>query len=238
MGDYTRMITTPKAHTVLWMLGLIVGSTACSEPEPPLVPWPSSIEFHGGEMALTPASAIVVQHSELDALASVLAEEISLAFGLDMGIRSETHPGDIVLQLDSQMLAEEYSVTSDSMVVVTGGNYIGVALGTTTLLQALAPTATGAAVPHMRIYDSPQSSYRGLLVDVARQWHSIETLKQIVVMCRLYKIRYLQLHLTDNQSFTFPSESFPSLATPGRSFSGGTTVSRGVRRNARRKPGP
>ena len=30
-------------------------------------------------------------------------------------------------------------------------------------------------------------------------------------MCRLYKINYLQLHLTDNESFVFPTQAFPAL---------------------------
>ncbi len=38
-------------------------------------------------------------------------------------------------------------------------------------------------------------------------------------MCRLYKIRYLHLHLSDDQSFTFPSTAYPQMATKGRSYS-------------------
>ncbi|MEI7901841.1 MAG: family 20 glycosylhydrolase, partial [bacterium] len=37
--------------------------------------------------------------------------------------------------------------------------------------------------------------------------------KQLVRLCRLYKIRYLQLHLTDDQGFKFPSTAFPLLTT-------------------------
>jgi hexosaminidase len=44
---------------------------------------------------------------------------------------------------------------------------------------------------------------------VARQYHSIDSLKQIVGLCRLYKIRYLQFHLTDDQGFMFPTKAFP-----------------------------
>ncbi len=40
-------------------------------------------------------------------------------------------------------------------------------------------------------------------------------LRQVIDLCRWYKIRFLQLHLTDDQSFTFPSTAYPKLATPG-----------------------
>jgi hexosaminidase len=65
----------------------------------------------------------------------------------------------------------------------------------------------------MSVTDEPAVEYRGLLIDVARQYHSITSLKQAVQLCRLYKIRYLQLHLTDDQSFMFPSRTYPQLAT-------------------------
>ena len=50
-------------------------------------------------------------------------------------------------------------------------------------------------------------------MNVARQQHSILSLKEIVELCRLYKVRYLQLHLTDDQAFMFPSRAYPLLNT-------------------------
>ena len=71
---------------------------------------------------------------------------------------------------------------------------------------------TAAALPRMILDDSPDKSYRGLMIDVARQYHSIDSLKQIVGLCRLYKIRYLHLHLSDDQGFMFPTKAFPKVA--------------------------
>ena len=65
----------------------------------------------------------------------------------------------------------------------------------------------------MSIDDAPHSDYRGLMINVARKQHSIATLKQMVELCRLYKVRYLQLHLTDDQAFMFPSRAYPKLNT-------------------------
>ena len=55
------------------------------------------------------------------------------------------------------------------------------------------------------------------MIDCARQLHSVGTLKQVIQLCRLYKIRYLQLHLTDDQGFMFPSTAFPLLTTQNQS---------------------
>ena len=61
------------------------------------------------------------------------------------------------------------------------------------------------------------------LLDVARQDHSIEDIKKVVQLCRLYKARYLQLHLTDDQGWTFPSTKYPKLGTKNVAAHGGKT---------------
>ena len=94
---------------------------------------------------------------------------------------------------------------------VAAGNYAAVALGTATLLQSLAVRGGEVGLPRMSLQDEPPAEFRGLMIDVARKYHSIESLKDLVELCRLYKVRYLQLHLTDDQAFTFPSRAYPKL---------------------------
>ena len=40
-------------------------------------------------------------------------------------------------------------------------------------------------------------------------------------LCRLYKARYLQLHLTDDQGWTFPSTKYPQLGSKNYAAHGG-----------------
>jgi hypothetical protein len=59
------------------------------------------------------------------------------------------------------------------------------------------------------------------MVDVARQNHPVEWLRKMVDVCRFYKVRYLQLHLTDDQGWTFPSTKYPQLGTKNYGAHGG-----------------
>ncbi|MCY2930248.1 MAG: family 20 glycosylhydrolase, partial [Planctomycetota bacterium] len=102
--------------------------------------------------------------------------------------------------------------------VVSAGAYAGAAAGTATLLQLLDARANPPALPRVTLADQPFTRYRCLMIDVARKYHSVDTLKKAVVLCRFYKINYLQLHLSDDQAFTFPSKAFPGLATPGHCY--------------------
>lgn len=83
-------------------------------------------------------------------------------------------------------------------------------------MQALVIDHAERHLPCLHLADAPRYGYRGLMVDVARFPHTLPTLQKLVEPRRYYKIRYLQLHLSDIEAFAFPSTAFPGLATPGR----------------------
>ena len=87
-----------------------------------------------------------------------------------------------------------------------------------TLLQLAAADGSGR-IPAVRIEDAPDSSYRGLLVDLARIWHPLELVLRYVDLCAFYKISTLHLHFTDSESYTLPSDVFPLLPSEGRHYS-------------------
>jgi len=118
------------------------------------------------------------------------------------------------LGLSSTLVKEGYSIKLDKRAIqITGGSPQAVSWASATLCQM-----RQSGLREGQIEDQPAKPFRGLLLDVARQWHSVATIKDVIQLCSLYKINYLQLHLTDDQSFTFPSTAYPELATNGRSY--------------------
>jgi len=205
------MTLAPCLATVV--LAAVTAQAPASE-EPPLVPWPQTLTPGNGTFVLRPQSRIVAADPSLESLAKVLAEEIALATGLQLATAAgKPAEGDIGLALDPALKGEAYKLAVADKALVEGGNCGAVACGTVTLLQALTARDGAIAAPCLTITDEPKTNFRGLLVDVARRFHSIEDLKQMAELCRFYKIRYMQLHLTDDQAFTFPSKAFPQLTT-------------------------
>ena len=179
-----------------------------------VVPLPVSMEGRAGAMNLTRETRIVAASQDLEPLAKVLAEEIRLLCGLVLQpARGAGRDGDIVLAIDPKLAEEAYTLDIGKQAGVRGGRYAAVAMGTATLLQLLTAAEGSAALPGVHIEDKPAFGYRGLMVDVARKPHSIEMLEQLVQLCRLYKVRYLHMHLTDGEAWTFPSAAFPKLGT-------------------------
>jgi len=185
-----------------------------------LVPWPQSIQPEGGLFALQEDARIVAESPALRRLANVLAEEIRATCSVELKVAANAaRPGDIVLRLSDNLKDEAYAVRIGDTASVEGGDYDAAALGTVTLLQLLGHDNASVTLPRLTIEDKPHSNYRGLLIDVARKYHSIDTLRQCVQLCRMYKIKYLQLHLTDDPAFTFPSTAYPQLTS--KNYHGG-----------------
>jgi len=180
-----------------------------------IVPWPKSLQTTGGSLKLTGASRIVAADAKLAPLARILCDEIYMSTAVRLKVDTAAGgPGDIVLQLDPQLKGEQYSVSVSDNAVVSGGNYRAAAWGTVTLLQVIEAAGSGELrAAQMTVKDEPVASYRGVMIDLARQWHSARSLELLIEMSRLYKINYMHLHLNDKESFTLPLKSFPKLYT-------------------------
>lgn len=184
-----------------------------------VLPLPRVRILSGGTLALPSTLACEIGDSTLRPLIVVLDGEYRMLAGGRV-VEAAVGPGTRCrLSLDSSLAAEEYRLTTDSAVRLSGGSYGAVAMGSVTLLQMLARrTGGGATVPRATIADRPSSPFRALLVDVGRQWHDVAVLEQLVELARWYKISYLQLHLTDHDLFSFPTAAYPELPTPGKHY--------------------
>jgi len=181
-----------------------------------LIPWPKTLHVGKGTLALRPDRRIVAAGPSLLPLARILSDEIYMATGLRLSVaEGAPAPGDIGLALDQTLTGEAYTLTIDRNARVHGADYNAVAMGTATLLQAIVVRNRAASLPAIRVADHPGSVYCGTMLDVARQRHPIGALRPVVEMCRLYKIRYLHLHLTDDQLFMFPSTAYPKIGAHG-----------------------
>ena len=108
----------------------------------------------------------------------------------------------------------------DKNVFVTGGSYNAISMAKSSLIQMVKLKGSETIIlPKSKIFDMPDSSYRGLMIDLSRMWHSLESIRNVIDLASFYKIKYLQLHLSDDQAFVFPTDSFPNLPTPDRPYS-------------------
>ncbi len=130
-------------------------------------------------------------------------------------VRLSEGEGGIKLIYDESLSKDEYIIEG---VTVRASDSEGARYGLSTMLQLMEKTEEGFTLRNTEIREKPDKDFRAFMTDLARQWHDFDVLISYVDLCYLNKIKYLQLHFTDNQSWTLPLECFPDAATKGRCY--------------------
>jgi hexosaminidase len=123
--------------------------------------------------------------------------------------------------LESSLGNIQYRVQIADEITLTGGSAQALHWAAITILQLLpnrSESGDHMYLPCCEIADESGFPYIGLMIDLARKWHPVPVLRQLILLCRWYKIPFLHLHFTDNQSYTLPSQIFPKLPTHKRSY--------------------
>lgn len=127
--------------------------------------------------------------------------------------------GGITFVSDTTLPAEGYTVTvTENGVTVKAADPEGAQHAAVTLIQLMEKKGEGLTLPAGELEDEPRCTWRAVMVDLARDWHELHVLYEYVDMCCFYKLRYLHLHFTDDQSYTLPSRAYPKLSTEGRHY--------------------
>lgn len=184
----------------------------------PLVPLPSSVTESTGVLSLTTATRIIVDN-DADAAAAVLADVIAERTGhrppvvLGASGESAVQPGDIVVRRTTGQ-GEQYALRVAETVQLEGPE-AGLFYAVQTLHQLLTVDADGWSVAHVEIADEPRFSYRGVMLDVARTFFDVDTVKAFIERASSLKFNRLHLHLTDDQGWRLQIDSRPLLTDRG-----------------------
>ncbi|MBR6719278.1 MAG: family 20 glycosylhydrolase [Clostridia bacterium] len=131
------------------------------------------------------------------------------------GVRMADGDDGIKLVYDEALDKDEYAIKGAS---VYASDYEGARYGLATMLQLMEKTEDGFNVCDTEIKDSPDKDFRAFMTDLAREWHDFDNLISYVDLCYINKMKYLQLHFADDQSWTLPFACFPKAATKGRCY--------------------
>ena len=70
-------------------------------------------------------------------------------------------------------------------------------------------------VDSVKIVDAPRFRYRGLHLDVARNFQSKQTVEKLLDLMAFYKLNRLHLHLTDDEGWRIEIKQLPELTSVG-----------------------
>jgi hexosaminidase len=87
-----------------------------------------------------------------------------------------------------------------------------------TLRQLAGLSPSGIAIAHQTIADAPRFAWRGVMLDPARHFLSVATLKRQIDAMERLKFNTLHLHLSDDQGFRVESRRYPRLNADGEFY--------------------
>lgn len=162
---------------------------------------------------LTGNDGIDVSSAELRNEASFLKQYIAQQTGLEL------KDGDrISLRLNKKIKGDEaYRIRIRAKsVTIEGRTPAGIFYGIQFLRKSIPATPTDTvALPAADITDSPRFSYRGAMLDCARHFFPVKTVKQYIDILALHNLNTLHWHITDDQGWRLPVAKWPKLTEVG-----------------------
>jgi len=191
-----------------------------------LIPQPVDVQQTSGTFRLTAATTISYSQPEAARIADMFAQKIMPATGYSI-ITQQGNKGAIRFEInksaDSQLGWEGYTLTVTSgSVVIAANEPAGLFYGMQTLLQLFPDQIEGSTVarinwniPAVRITDYPRFGWRGLMLDVSRNFFSKEEVEKYIDEMARYKFNTFHWHLTDDNGWRIEIKSLPRLTQVG-----------------------
>ena len=191
-------------------------------PEIQIIPSPKELikNMDNEALELKNTISVFIKGQNSNKFFDLFANDLKIIFSQNLNFKkSDNIDSNINFIIDNSLSNEEYKIEIDKKVIITGGSYDAISMAKSSLIQMIKLRGNKTIIlPKSKIFDMPDSSYRGLMIDLSRMWHSLESIRNVIDLASFYKIKYLQLHLSDDQAFVFPTDSFPNLPTPDRPY--------------------
>ena len=188
-----------------------------------IIPTPFKYEESQGEFELL--SGIVIAHdSSMKAEAKFLADKLKEDVGIE-AVLEEGALGDVVIKKGNVKVNGKFDeayglLISDKGVEIQANDASGVFYGVQSLRalissEALSSKSGTAKVPFVVIEDAPRFAYRGMHLDVVRNFSKKETVLKLIDFMAFYKLNKFHFHITDDEGWRLEIPGLPELTDVG-----------------------
>lgn len=188
---------------------------------PPVFPTPVKYQRRTGDLRWTAPPAVLG--------AAALRNETAFAkallrpyFGAGQAAAGAPALRLLVGPVAGQDSPEAYALTVDPVagVTLTGNSAAGVARGLQSLRDLLPVTpqpqpGKEVVLPALTLVDAPRFEYRGVQMDVARNFQGKAVVMRLLDLMAHYKLNKLHFHLTDDEGWRLEIAGIPELTAVG-----------------------
>lgn len=129
-------------------------------------------------------------------------------------IKFNSLKGFPIVFVKTKLKPEEYKITIDkNLLTIHYSDYGGKFYSIISLIQLL--NYYKSNLPLGTIQDRPTLNWRGMHLDCARQFYTIDEIKRLLDYMSFFKLNRFHWHLTDNEAWRVELECYPNLTKVG-----------------------
>ena len=180
-----------------------------------IIPTPSNFIINDGEVEMLNNYSIVIDQNfnlSEQLINSVFDGIVNIDFDNTNEVISR-----ITVDLDESINAESYQLSvSDGGISISSADSAGALYALQSLKQIfLISKLEDTPLKFIEVNDSPKFSYRGMLLDISRNFYGPEKIKQIIDYLSFFKINYLDFRLTDDEGWRLEIPGLEELVEVG-----------------------
>ena len=231
-----------KALTILALFLCVAANAKGDNRSLNVIPAPQSVQWGSGSFKIKGAGFnydSMLDSATIEAISKFADDlyiatgkpsSIASAAGVNSGTSISTLKGVFFLK-DAMMNPESYKIEITGRAVkVTAADHNGFLYAISTIRQMLPEeiyagrTASAKwSLPCCTVEDYPRFAYRGLHLDCARHYFSLDFIKKYLDIMAMYKMNRFHWHLTEDQGWRVEIKKYPRLTEVG-AFRNGTQV--------------
>lgn len=178
-----------------------------------IVPTPQEVKISGQDVDLSKGVKL-----DLSALGADAQEAVKSRFAL-LGVKEGSYPirTEIAVKafVGDEAISGAYQLhIRANEAVITGFDQAGVFYGLQSLLS-LIPSSGEQKIARLEAKDAPRFDYRGIQLDVGRNFHSKDAVLRLLDQMSAYKLNKFHFHLTDDEGWRIEIPGLPELTDIG-----------------------
>lgn len=187
-----------------------------------LIPEPQSMKVNGDDLFEVDGNTQILyigddKESERNAL--FLSEWINEATSVKLKVKpsgSVSEKNSITFCRDTTLQKEGFklNITSEG-VLISSADGAGAFYATQLLRKTMLQQTNKLAFAMVEIHDYPAFAYRGAMLDVGRNFFTVDQVKRFIDLLALHHLNYFHWHLTEDQGWRIEIKKYPELTRMG-----------------------
>lgn len=184
----------------------------------PIIPTPRFYQWGEGEININ--GDLIISASSFENTAGILKDQLGKLYSGNISIGKDDGARIFFEKVTGQMGPEEYELEVGETITIKASDERGAFYAVQSLLAMMPVEAFSSPVSEFSltkifIRDAPRFGYRGLFLDVARNFQSKQSILKLLDLMAFYKLNVFHLNLANDEGWRIEIPGLPELTEIG-----------------------